>query len=412
MSTTSAETDHPHQDNTPTPLARFVAHWLHTHAEDVIQWRRHLHRNPELSHLENNTTDFLVRILTEHGLNPQRLPSTGATVDIGPAHAPLVAFRGDIDALPLTEATGLDYSSEIPGVMHACGHDIHATIVLGLMCALADYVHREGEAALPVRVRGIFQPAEEVMDGGAIDVVAAGALHEVQQIFAVHCEPKLRVGQIGVRTGAITSASDVVEIILRGPGGHTSRPHLTADLVHAAGQVVTQLPALLTRRVDPRSGTVMAFGAINGGATFNAIPQEVRIRGTFRTAQVGVWRQGEDFLRELVGQIVAPTGAELEIRYTKGVPPVINDDVCTALMAQAVKDVDPVALKEAPQSSGGEDFSWYLEHVPGSMARLGSWSGTGAKPDLHQPDIVFDERCLTVGIRLFAGVIDQYRAEI
>ena len=154
---------------------------------------------------------------------------------------------------------------------------------------------------------------------------------------------------------------------------------------------------------------MLTFGAINGGSTFNAIPQEVRLLGTFRTAEVGVWRRGEETLRELLEHLVAPTGAELELRYTKGVPPVMNDDVSTAALAQAVKDVDPNALKEAPQSTGGEDFSWYLEHVPGSMARLGAWTGKGERPDLHQPDIVFDERALGIGIRLFAGVIDQFR---
>lgn len=396
--------------STPT-LAEFVATWVAEHTSEIVAWRRHLHEHPELSHMEHATTDFVVDTLTRHGLAPERLPSTGATVDLGPAGAPLVAFRGDMDALALDEHTDLEYRSCVPGVMHACGHDIHTTIVLALMLAIHEYIQTHGEDAMPIRVRGIFQPAEEVMDGGAVDVIAAGALAEVTQIFALHCEPKLRVGQIGVRTGAITSASDVVEIVLRGPGGHTSRPHLTADVVYAAGRVVTELPALLTRRMDPRSGTIMAFGAINGGAASNAIPQEVRILGTFRTADVAVWRRGEELLQELVPAIVGPTGAEVEIRYTKGVPPVVNDDVCTALIAQAVKDVDPLALKEAPQSSGGEDFSWYLEHVPGSMARLGSWSGHGPKPDLHRPDIVFDERCLGVGIRLFAGVIDQYRVE-
>lgn len=372
-------------------------------------WRRYLHSHPELSHMEMGTTQFILETLREVGLDPHPLPATGATVDIGPAGKPLIAFRGDIDALPITEETGLDFASELPGVMHACGHDIHTTIVLALACGLKAYVDEHGEDALPVQVRVIFQPAEEVMDGGAVEVIEAGALRGVQSIFAVHCEPKLRTGEIGVRTGPITSASDVVEIILRGHGGHTSRPHHTADLVYAAGKIITELPGLMSRRIDPRSGTVLAFGAVNGGSTFNAIPQEVRLLGTFRTAQVGVWREGEKILRELLEDIVKPTHAELEIKYTKGVPPVMNDDVATALIAQTVKDTDPHALREAPQSSGGEDFSWYLEHVPGSMARLGSWNGAGEKPDLHQPDIVFDERSIGVGIRLFAGVIEQFR---
>ncbi|WJY73426.1 amidohydrolase [Corynebacterium auriscanis] len=392
-------------------VSTFVSDWVKHNDSRVVGWRRHLHRNPELSHMEYRTTDFIMEILQEAGFTPERLPTNGVVADIGPVNEPIIAFRGDIDALPIQEITGLDFASEVSGVMHACGHDMHTTVVLGLAVALADFVDANGVDALGVRVRFIFQPAEEVMDGGATEVIEAGALNGVSQIFALHCEPKLRSGEVGLRVGPITSASDVVEIVLRGMGGHTSRPHLTSDLVFAAGLVATQLPLQFTRKVDPRSGTVVTFGAINGGATFNAIPEEVRLLGTFRTADVSVWRQGEELITELVQDIVKPTGALVEIRYTKGVPPVTNDDVSTSLLAQAVKDVDPHALKEAPQSSGGEDFSWYLEHVPGSMARLGTWTGKGERPDLHQPDIVFDERALRVGIRMFAGVVEQFRED-
>lgn len=391
-------------------VAAAVSDWVRTHRETIRGWRRHLHRFPELSHMEFGTTDFLLQTLADAGVEAERLPNTGVVANVGPKDAPIIAFRGDIDALPLDEVTGLDFASENPGVMHACGHDIHTTIVLALAAGLADFVNTHGEDALRVRVRFIFQPAEEVMDGGATEVIEAGVLEGVNQIFALHCEPKLRVGEVGVRTGPITSASDVLEIILRGSGGHTSRPHMTSDLVYASGLVTTLLPGLLSRRVDPRSGTVVSFGAINGGSTFNAIPQEVRILGTFRTAEVDVWRQGEALLTELIEEIIAPTGAKLEVRYTKGVPPVMNDDVSTSLLAESVKALDPHSLREAPQSSGGEDFSWYLQHVPGSMARLGTWTGKGERPDLHQPDIVFDEHAIGIGIRIFAGVVGQLNA--
>ncbi|WP_445228011.1 amidohydrolase [Corynebacterium sp. USCH3] len=388
------------------PVVDAVAAWTVDNHDTVLGWRRHLHAHPELSHQETGTTQFIVEKLTEAGLTPRRLPGTGVTVDIGgDGGRPAVAFRADIDALPLTEVTGLDFASRTPGVMHACGHDIHTTVVLGLACALAEYDREHG---LGQQVRCIFQPAEEVLDGGATDVIRAGALDGVSHIFAVHAEPKLRAGQIGVRTGAITSATDVVELVVRGPGGHTSRPHLTADVIYAVGLLITQLPGLLSRRVDPRTGTVLTFGAVNGGSAFNAIPQEATLLGTLRTGSPTVWRELDTVFPRLVEQILAPTGATAEIRYTKGVPPVTNDDACTAIMAQAVKDVDPHALQEAPQSSGGEDFSWYLEHVPGAMARLGAWTGSGEKPDLHQPNIVLDEACLPVGIRMFAGVVDQF----
>ncbi|KAB3522941.1 amidohydrolase [Corynebacterium sp. zg254] len=389
-------------------VSAFVTEWLANHEPEVIEWRRHLHRNPELSHHETQTTQFIVDTLSAAGLDPVVLPHKGVRVDVGPATGPIIAFRGDIDALPVFEETGLEFASQKPGVMHACGHDMHTAIVLALAVALAQLTQRYGADALGVRVRCIFQPAEEVMDGGAVDAIASGVLEGVTQIFAVHCEPKLRTGEIGVRTGAITSASDVVEIVLRGHGGHTSRPHMTADLGYAAGLLLTQLPGMVGRTVDPRSGTVVAFGSINGGKTFNAIPREIRLLGTVRTMQTSVWRKSEDMIRSLVEQIVAPTGADVEVIYTKGVPPVNNSDVATALLAQAVNQIDPLALKEASQSSGGEDFSWYLEEVSGSMARLGCWDGTGEhRPDLHQPDIVFDERALAIGVRLFASTLDQ-----
>ena len=390
-------------------VSSFVSAWVGRHSADIIEWRRHLHRNPELSHHEVETTKFILDKLSTAGLAPQELPTKGVMVDVGPADAPLIAFRGDIDALPVFEETDLDFASEKPGVMHACGHDLHTTIVLALAIALAEFTDEYGEDALKVRVRCIFQPAEEVMDGGAKDVIAAGVLKDVKHIFAVHCEPKLRTGEIGIRTGPITSAADVIEITLRGNGGHTSRPHMTQDLAYAAGLVATQLPAHLGRVVDPRSGTVVAFGGINGGQTFNAIPREIKLLGTFRTMDVNVWRRGEELIGQLLEQIVAPTGAEVEIDYIKGVPPVHNNEISSALLAQAVSEFDPYALVEASQSSGGEDFSWYLEYVPGSMARLGSWDGTGEhRPDLHQADIVFDERALAVGVRLFGETVEQF----
>lgn len=384
-------------------IAGFVDNWLRTHREEVIGWRRHIHAHPELSHQEHQTTEFLATVLRAHGLDPQLFPGTGLMVDIGPPGDERIAFRADIDALPVTEVTGLEFSSRVPGVAHACGHDVHTTIVLALACALA-------EADLPHGVRMIFQPAEEVLDGGAEDVISFGALDGVAAIFAVHVEPKLRVGRVGVRTGAITSATDIVDIEVHGPGGHTSRPHLSADVIYALGCLATQLPALLSRRVDPRTGTVLVFGQVDAGYAPNAIPESGRIRGTLRTANHGTWRTNEAVISELVGQVLAPTGCSHTLTYIRGVPPVLNDDVATSVLAAAGRRADPQSVVEAPQSSGGEDFSWYLEKVPGSMARLGCWSGEGDRHDLHQGDLLVDESAIVVGIRLFAAIIDEYTA--
>ncbi|MFS0277561.1 amidohydrolase [Corynebacterium striatum] len=387
-------------------ISTFVNAWFDSHRAEVISWRRHIHRHPETSNNEVETTNFIARTLKEYGLQPQRFPETGLMVDIGPdTELGRLAFRADIDALPVTEVTGLEYTSENPGTMHACGHDVHTTIALGLACAMADY---QREHSLELGLRIIFQPAEEVWVGGATDVIEWGALEGVNSIFAVHVEPKLRVGRIGVRAGAITSATDVVELEVKGPGGHTSRPHLSADVVYALGKVITELPALLSRRVDPRTGTVLVFGQVNSGYAPNAMPESGTLTGTMRTADIAIWRDMQNLFSELVDQVLAPVGVEHELTYHRGVPPVLNDDVSTALLASAAQAIDPQAVVQAPQSSGGEDFSWYLEHVPGSMARLGCWSGEGEQHDLHMGDLNVDERCIGVGIKLFGSVVEQF----
>ncbi|MGV0430075.1 M20 family metallopeptidase [Corynebacterium tuberculostearicum] len=390
-------------------ISEFINEWFNAHRAEVIAWRRHIHRHPETANQEVETTNFLASILQNYGLEPQRFPQTGLMVDIGPdTELGRLAFRADIDALPVTEVTGLEYTSEVPGKMHACGHDVHTTVALGLACALADFqrVHD-----LPLGIRVIFQPAEEVWVGGATDVIEWGALEGVHSIFAIHAEPKLRVGRIGIRAGAITSATDVVELNIKGPGGHTSRPHLSADVVYALGKVITELPALLSRRVDPRTGTVLVFGQVNSGYAPNAIPETGSLTGTMRTADIGIWRDMQSLFTELVEQILAPVGVEHELTYNRGVPPVLNDDVATALLASAAQSIDPQAVVQAPQSSGGEDFSWYLEKVPGSMARLGCWSGEGEQHDLHMGDLIVDERAIGVGIKLFGAVVEQFIGE-
>ena len=390
-------------------ISEFINEWFNAHRAEVIAWRRHIHRHPETANHEVETTNFLATVLQDYGLEPQRFPQTGLMVDIGPdTELGRLAFRADIDALPVTEVTGLEFTSEVPGKMHACGHDVHTTVALGLACALADFqrVHD-----LPLGIRVIFQPAEEVWVGGATDVIEWGALEGVHSIFAIHAEPKLRVGRIGIRAGAITSATDVVELNIKGPGGHTSRPHLSADVVYALGKVITELPALLSRRVDPRTGTVLVFGQVNSGYAPNAIPETGSLTGTMRTADIGIWRDMQSLFTELVDQILAPVGVEHELTYNRGVPPVLNDDVATALLASAAQSIDPQAVVQAPQSSGGEDFSWYLEKVPGSMARLGCWSGEGEQHDLHMGDLIVDERAIGVGIKLFGAVVEQFIGE-
>lgn len=375
-----------------------VESWLADHTVDLVQWRRHIHANPELSRTEFGTTEFVSAWLTKAGLTPQVLPGgTGLICDLGP-DGPRVGLRADMDALPLQEFTGLPFASTVPGVSHACGHDAHTTILLGTALALAEVPE------LPVGVRLVFQPAEEVMPGGAIDVVAAGAMAGVERIFALHCDPRLEVGRIGIRVGAITSAADTIELVLDSPGGHTSRPHLTSDLVYAIGSVITGLPGLLSRRIDPRTSTVMVWGAVSAGKAPNAIPQTGMLTGTIRTGDHATWSLLEPMVREIVDGLLAPTGVRYQLNYRRGVPPVVNDEHSTRIFEDAIRALGPDALADTPQSGGGEDFSWYLEEVPGAMARLGVWSGEGEQLDLHQPTFDIDERALAVGVRVLSNL--------
>ena len=187
---------------------------------------------------------------------------------------------------------------------------------------------------------------------------------------------------------------------------------MSADVIYALGKLITDLPGLLSRRVDPRTGTVLVFGTVNSGYAPNAIPQSGSVTGTVRTADITIWRDMQTLFSQLVEGVLEPIGVEHELTYHRGVPPVLNDDVATALLASAAQAIDPQAVVQAPQSSGGEDFSWYLEHVPGAMARLGCWSGDGEMHDLHQGDLVVDERALGVGIKLFGSLVEQFRSEV
>jgi amidohydrolase len=382
------------------PLPGQLDRWLAAHGAELVAIRRHLHSHPDRSHHEFETAAMIARELAVAGLSPKLLPKgNGVICDIGEGDR-VVAFRADLDALPLQDLKDVPYRSTVDGVAHACGHDVHTTVLLGLGLALAQLA-AQGE--LPGRVRLIFQPAEESIPSGAPEVVAAGGLKDVAAIYALHCYPQLPAGLVGVRSGPFTAAADIVEVKLTGPGGHTARPHLTADLVHALGRVIVDVPALLDRRIDPRAGVSMVWGSVHSGDAFNAIPGEGEVRGTVRILSREAWRDAPELITKLIRDVVASTGAEVEVGYRRGMPPVINDRMATAVIAGAAgAALGADRVVEAEISMGGEDFSFYLDHVPGAMIRLGTGvPGSDQRYDLHQGSFDVDESAIGYGVRVF-----------
>jgi amidohydrolase len=382
------------------PLPGQLDRWLAAHGAELVAIRRHIHAHPDRSHHEFETAALIARELAVAGLSPRLLPKgNGVICDIGEGDR-VVAFRADLDALPLQDLKDVPYRSTVDGVAHACGHDVHTTVLLGLGLALAQLAE---QGQLPGRVRLIFQPAEESIPSGAPEVVAAGGLKDVAAIYALHCYPQLPAGLVGVRSGPFTAAADIVEVKLTGPGGHTARPHLTADLVHALGRVIVDVPALLDRRIDPRAGVSMVWGSVHSGDAFNAIPAFGEARGTVRILSREAWREAPELITKLIRDVVAATGAEVEVGYRRGMPPVINDRMATAVIAGAAgAALGSDRVVEAEISMGGEDFSFYLDHVPGAMIRLGTGvPGSDRRYDLHQGSFDVDESAIGYGVRVF-----------
>ncbi len=377
--------------------------WTAAATTELVAVRRRLHAHPELGRAEWATTRFLADRLTAAGLEPVILPGgVGLWCDIGNPLGPRVMVRGDLDALPITDEKDVPYRSTVPGACHACGHDVHATIALGTALALA---HRHASVPLPGQVRVLFQHAEEIPPpGGAHDAVAAGALDGVSAAFSVHCDPAIDVGQIGLRVGEITSAISYLDVILTGPGGHTARPYNTVDLIYALAKVATELPATLSRRVDPRAAVSMVWGRVEAGTASNAIPMRGALGGTLRTVSLEVWRRAPELSEQIIRQIAEPFGATVEFGFRPGIPPVMNEERATRLLTDQTARMAPDAVAvPTAQSLGAEDFAVYTELVPSSLARLGTRVPGGPTHDLHQGSFDVDERAIGLGVRLMAG---------
>ncbi|MCG8154025.1 amidohydrolase [Pimelobacter simplex] len=369
--------------------------------DELVELRRDLHRHPEVSWSEQRTCDQVVAHLERAGWQVTRMPRSGVVADLGHG-ATTVALRADLDALPVPDLTPHPWRSSVDGVAHACGHDVHTSALVGAAHALGE-IHAQG--LLPGRVRLIFQPAEEVMPGGAKHLISHGALEGVDRIFALHCDPSVDVGAVGLRSGPITSAADRIDVRLEGSGGHTSRPHLTGDLTFALAKITSELPAVLSRRMDPRAGVSVVWGMLRAGSAPNVIPDHGIASGTVRILDAEAWASCEAVVREAVLDIVRPYGVTASVDYLQGVPPVVNDRLSVAMVASAADDLLGLHHRtEVEQSLGGEDFGWYLEHVPGAMFRLGTRTPGGPRFDLHQGDFEADEAAVGFGAQMLAGV--------
>ena len=363
---------------------------------ELLLLRRHLHRHPELSGHEQQTAALVAGELRRWGWQVREgVGRTGVLAELGPVDGPLVALRCDMDALPIEERTGLDYASSRQGLMHACGHDIHTAVGLGVAQLLASVPER-----LTARVRLIFQPAEETAEGAAW-MKADGAMEGVQALFGVHVFPSLAVGTVGVRCGSFTAAAGELEVEVLGEGGHGARPHQSTDAIWIAARVVSGLQEAISRRLDALHPVVVSFGRIEGGKAFNVIADHVRLLGTVRCLDLELHAQLPAWIEETVQALCRGHGGEARVHYRTISPPVHNDPDLTVLVAEAATELlgrSQVQWLEQP-SLGAEDFAELLEGTRGTMFRLGVAGPQGCTP-LHSNAFSPDEGCLEVGVKV------------
>ncbi|MFO0907860.1 MAG: amidohydrolase [Isosphaeraceae bacterium] len=372
-----------------------------TRADELRAFRRHLHAHPEPSHEEYGTTELLAARLREAGL-AVRIPTSRRGLIAGPESdgTGIVAIRGDIDALRIHDLKDVGYRSTRDGVMHACGHDAHATMVLGAAEALWSCRNVLPES---VRWRAVFQPAEET-GLGAREMIEAGAVEGVRAIVALHVDPELETGCVAQRSGVMTAFCSDLRVVVKGVGGHAARPHQSTDPIAVAVQFVSTVYQFVPRSVDSREAAVITFGSIHGGGSANAIPERVELAGTIRTLSWSAAVKVEERLRQIGAGLAEASGAEIEIRIERGVDAVVNDRAVNAACVLAASEVvgpgqvRPIALP----SMGGEDFAGYLAHTPGCLLRLGVASENRPRHFLHSPHFDIDERALTIGAKVLA----------
>jgi len=365
----------------------------------VVEWRRHLHRHPEPSFEERETAAFVAETLAGFGdaLTIERPTETSvvARLDSG-RPGRVVALRADIDALRIEEESGVDFASEHPGAMHACGHDGHTAMLLGAARTLAGAQLPGGE------LRFVFQHAEETAPGGARDLVAAGVLDGVDLIYGCHLWTPLEVGKVAVRAGPFMAASDFFRLTITGRGGHAGLPHDATDSIAIAAQVVTNLQHVVARRTDPLRSAVLTIATFHAGDAPNVIPGQAELSGTVRTFDPELRERIPRLIEEIAGGVARAHGAEATLDYEFAYQAVVNDPE----VAELVRSVAELSeLTEIAPIMGGDDFSAYLAEVPGCYAFIGAGSEeAGATYMHHHPRFRIDERALATGVRLHVGV--------
>jgi amidohydrolase len=386
-----------------------VAQRIEPVVDDVVGWRRHLHRHPELSFHETETAAFVADTLAGFGdaLEIERPADNSVVAHLRTGRpGAVVALRADIDALPIDEQSGVEFASSRAGVMHACGHDAHTAMLLGAARVLA-----AGRDRLPGgEVRFLFQPAEEVVPGGARDLVAAGAVDAVDFVYGCHVWTGLEVGGVAAMPGPFMAATDFFTLAITGAGGHGGMPHQATDTVAIAAQVVSNLQHVVARRIDPLESAVVTVGAIHAGDAPNVIPGRVEMAGTARSFDPAVRERLPGLIEDVVRGITAAHGADYELDYQVGYLPVVNDERAAALVREAIP---PDAAADLAPIMGGDDFSAYLEHAPGCYAFVGARSEeSGAVHPHHHPRFRIDERALPIGVRMHVDVAARALKEL
>jgi hippurate hydrolase len=373
-----------------------------TYFEEYRSIRHHLHANPELSFKEFETSKFVQAQLTSIGIPFSILGETGVIGIIkGNPSNRVIALRADMDALPIHEENKVSYASTKDGVMHACGHDVHTTCLLG-----AARILNELKDQWDGTIKLIFQPGEEKNPGGASILIKDGVLKNPvpQRIYGQHVHPQLEVGRMNFASGKVMASADEIYITIKGKGGHAAKPNLTADTILTAAQIVNALQQLISRNNNPLSPSVLSICSIQGGSTTNVIPSEVKMMGTFR-AMDEKWRfEAHERIRTIVESTAKANGAEVELEISIGYPSVINDEETTALgKALAIDLIGAENVGVAEVSLGAEDFGYYTQEIPGCFYRLGTGNmKKGIVSGVHTPTFDIDEEAIKLGISMMA----------